>query len=92
MNKKENLRKLRLERYALGRDIAALKVIHFVEENERVKIIKNMLKNNQSPEFISSMVSQPLEYIYQIQESMRPVVCEENKYVVEEKNIDKTDS
>ena len=46
------------------------------EENERVKIIKNMLKNNQSPEFISSMVSQPLEYIYQIQESMRPVVCE----------------
>ena len=34
MNKKENLRKLRLERYALGRDIAALKVIHFVEEND----------------------------------------------------------
>jgi len=52
------------------------------EEKERIRIIKKMLEDKYEPEIISGIVSKPVEYIYQIQEGMQPVVCEESTYNV----------
>ncbi len=41
-------------------------------------IIRNMLHKNQTPEFISEMTAQPLEYVYEVKRAM--TVNEKTKY------------
>lgn len=40
-------------------------------EEERIRIIENMLANHQTPEVISSMTGQSVEYICKLQKEMR---------------------
>jgi len=51
-------------------------------ENAITEIIKNMLDKHQSPEFISNMVSCPIEYVYKVKDDMELVVCEDSRYEV----------
>ena len=51
-------------------------------ENAITEIIKNMLDKHQSPEFISNMVSCPIEFVYKVKDDMELVVCEDSKYEV----------
>ncbi len=49
-------------------------------KTELNSIIKNMLREKQSPEFISKMTGKTVGYVYQIQEEMLSVVSENAVY------------
>ncbi len=66
----EGLAKGRDEGLAKGRDEGR------AETNDN--IIRNMLHKNQTPEFISEMTTQPLEYVYEVKRAM--TVNEKTKY------------
>lgn len=45
-------------------------------QTSRYQIICNMLRNQLSPELISRYTEQPLEYIFEVEREMHPVVRE----------------
>ena len=49
-------------------------------EQEKIQVIRSLLKENQTVEFISKIVAMPIEYICEIRDSMPSVVCEESQY------------
>ncbi|MCH5266557.1 MAG: hypothetical protein J1F02_11700, partial [Lachnospiraceae bacterium] len=52
-------------------------------EQNRQELISNMLQDNQTPEDISRMTRQPLEYVHRVQEAL--LVQEKGQYEVGQK-------
>jgi len=49
-------------------------------EQEKIQVIRSLLKENQTVEFISKIVAMPIEYICEIRDSLPSVVSEESQY------------
>ena len=49
-------------------------------EQEKIQVIRSLLKENQTVEFISKIVAMPIEYICEIRDSLPSVVYEESQY------------
>ncbi len=53
----------------------------------QAKIIQSMLRKQKTPEYISELTEQPIEYVYQVQREMLSVVSEESEYMKKEEKF-----
>ena len=63
-----------------GREEGREEGLRLGEQKGISKIISHMLEKNQSPEIISELTGEPLNYVYEIQERHAQIVREKSSY------------